>query len=198
MTIGNEELSHRGATSRAGHDALPLGRLERWMRDHVAGFRGPLATERFEGGQSNPTYKLVAATGTYVLRRKPLGQLLPSAHAVDREYRVMGSLAHKPVPVPRVYALCEDDTIIGSTFYVMEFLDGRVFWDQRLPGLAPPERQTMFDSMNAVIAALHSVDHMPVGLEGFGRPGNYMARQTGAGASSTRLLKPSRSRQWTL
>lgn len=179
MTIGNEELSHRGATSRTEHDALPLGRLERWMRDHVAGFRGPLATERFEGGQSNPTYKLVAASGSYVLRRKPLGQLLPSAHAVDREYRVMGSLADTRVPVPRVYALCEDDAIIGSTFYVMEFLDGRVFWDQRLPGLAPPERRAMFDSMNAVIAALHSVDPIPMRLEGFGRPGNYMARQIG-------------------
>jgi aminoglycoside phosphotransferase (APT) family kinase protein len=137
MTIGNEELSHRGAKSRAEHDALPLGRLERWMQDHVAGFRGPLATERFEGGQSNPTYKLVAASGSYVLRRKPLGQLLPSAHAVDREYRVMGSLADTQVAVPRVYALCEDDAIIDSTFYVMEFLDGRVFWDQRLPGFEP-------------------------------------------------------------
>src|SRR5438105_6297570 len=105
MTIGNEELSHTGATSRAEHDALTLGRLERWMRDRVDGFRGPLAAERFEGGQSNPTYKLVAATGTYVLRRKPLGHLLPSAHAVDREYRVIRSLEHTEVPVPRVYAL---------------------------------------------------------------------------------------------
>ena len=176
MTIGNGRV--RGVGTTTHRSELPGG-LERWMRDHVDGFRGPLIAERFEGGQSNPTYKLGATTGTYVLRRKPLGQLLPSAHAVDREYRVMGSLAHTPVPVPRVYALCEDDKIIGSTFYVMEFLDGRVFWDQRLPGLAPPERQAMFDSMNAVIAALHSVDHMPVGLEGFGRPGNYMARQIG-------------------
>src|SRR5438270_2493897 len=156
MTVGNERVPAGGATIRGERDDLPLGRLERWMRDRVAGFRGPLATERFEGGQSNPTYKLVAATGTYVLRRKPLGQLLPSAHAVDREYRVMGSLADTTVLVPRVYALCEDDAIIGSTFYVMEFLDGRVFWDQRLPGHAPPGRRAMFDSMNTVIAALHS------------------------------------------
>jgi len=134
----------------------PLGRLERWMRDHVDGFRGPLAAERFEGGQSNPTYKLLAASGTYVLRRKPLGHLLPSAHAVDREYRVMRALAHTAVPVPRMYSLCEDNAIIGSTFYVMEFLDGRIFWDQRLPGIAPAERRAMFGSMNAVIAALHS------------------------------------------
>jgi aminoglycoside phosphotransferase (APT) family kinase protein len=179
MTIGKEKVSRGGATVRGERHALPLGQLGRWMRDHVAGFRGPLAAERFEGGQSNPTYKLVASTGTYVLRRKPFGHLLPSAHAVDREYRVMRALTETVVPVPRMYALCEDDAIIGSAFYVMEFLDGRVFWDQRLPGIAPADRRTMFNSMNAVIAALHSVDHIAVGLEGFGRPGNYMARQIG-------------------
>jgi aminoglycoside phosphotransferase (APT) family kinase protein len=178
MIIGNER-GPRGEAALPRRYALSLDRLERWMRDHVGGFRGPLAAERFEGGQSNPTYKLVAASGTYVLRRKPLGHLLPSAHAVDREYRVMRALAHTAVPVPRMYALCEDDAIIGSTFYVMEFLDGRVFWDQRLPGIARAERRAMFDSMNAVIAALHSVNHTAVGLEGFGRPGNYMARQIG-------------------
>src|SRR5689334_19450463 len=102
MTAGNEQLHPGGAVSPAEHLALTLARLERWMRNHVDGFRGPLAAERFEGGQSNPTYKLIAATGTYVLRRKPLGHLLPSAHAVDREYRVMRSLAHTAVPVPRV------------------------------------------------------------------------------------------------
>ena len=179
MTIGKEKGSPCGTILHGERHALPLGRLERWTCDHVTGFRGPLAAERFEGGQSNPTYKLVAASGTYVLRRKPLGQLLPSAHAVDREYRVMRALAHTAVPVPRVYALCEDDAIIGSTFYVMEFLDGRVFWNQRLPGLGPADRRAMFESMNAVIAALHSVDHVAVELEGFGRPGNYMARQIG-------------------
>src|SRR3984893_14439237 len=151
----------------------------RGMPDPPAGSRAPLAADGFEGGQSNPTYKLAAATGTYVLRRKPLGHLLPSAHAVDREYRVMRSLADTAVPVPRVYALCEDDAIIGSSFYVMEFLDGRVFWDQRLSALTPGDRRTMFDSMDAVIAALHSVDQMAVGLAEFGRPGNYMARQIG-------------------
>jgi len=135
MTIGNGRVPVGAKTIRGERDDLPLRRLEQWMRDHVDGFRGPFSAERFEGGQSNPTYKLVAATGTYVLRRKPLGLLLPSAHAVDREYRVMRSLAHTAVPVPRVYALCEDDAIIGSSFYVMEFLDGHVFWDQRLHGL---------------------------------------------------------------
>jgi len=158
------------------HD-LPLDRLETWLRGHVAGFRGPLTAERFAGGQSNPTYKLTAASGNYVLRRKPPGPLLPSAHAVDREFRVMRALAQTPVPVPRVYALCEDDGIIGSAFYVMEFLDGRIFWDQRLPEIAPAERREMFQSMNAVIAALHSVDWEAVGLGDFGRPGNYMGRQ---------------------
>jgi aminoglycoside phosphotransferase (APT) family kinase protein len=156
---------------------LPLGRLEGWMREHIDGFRGPLAAERFEGGQSNPTYKLVSGAGSFVLRRKPQGQLLPSAHQVDREYRVMRALAATAVPVPRVYALCEDDAVIGSAFYVMEFLAGRIFWDPRLPGLAPSERQPMFQSMNGVIAALHSVDYEAVWLAEFGRPGNYMARQ---------------------
>ena len=156
---------------------LPLGRLESWMHDHIDGFRGPLAAEQFEGGQSNPTYRLRSGAGSYVLRRKPLGQLLPSAHAVDREYRVMRALSGTAVPVPEVHALCEDDAVIGSAFYVMEFLDGRIFWDPRLPGLAPAERGAMFQSMNAVIAALHSVDHIAVGLAEFGRPGNYLARQ---------------------
>jgi len=157
---------------------LPLDRLEPWLCDHVEGFRGPVAAERFAGGQSNPSYRLNAGSGSYVLRRKPSGPLLPSAHAVDREFRVMRALAETPVPVPRVYALCEDDAVIGSAFYVMEFLDGRIFWDQRLPEIASPaERGAMFDSMNAVIAALHNVDHEAVGLGDFGRPGNYMGRQ---------------------
>jgi aminoglycoside phosphotransferase (APT) family kinase protein len=158
------------------HD-LSLDPLEAWLSRHVEGFRGPVAAERFAGGQSNPTYKLEAGSGEYVLRRKPPGPLLPSAHAVDREFRVMRAIAETAVPVPRVYALCEDDAVIGSAFYVMEHLDGRIFWDQRLPGIAPAERSAMFDSMNTVIAALHSIDYQAVGLGDFGRPGNYMARQ---------------------
>jgi aminoglycoside phosphotransferase (APT) family kinase protein len=163
-------------TTPRQHD-LPLARLESWMREHIDEFRAPLAAEQFEGGQSNPTYRLRSGAGSYVLRRKPLGQLLPSAHAVDREYRVMRALAGTAVPVPKVYALCEDDAVIGSAFYVMEFLEGRIFWDPRLPDLAPAERRAMFQSMNAVIAELHSVDYAAVGLAEFGRPGNYMARQ---------------------
>ncbi|HML11632.1 MAG TPA: phosphotransferase family protein [Stellaceae bacterium] len=160
-----------------GSDELALDRIERFMAEHVAGFRGPLAAERFPGGQSNPTYRLRAPSGDYVLRRKPPGPLLPSAHAVDREFRVMRALAATPVPVPQVYALCEDDAVTGSAFYVMEHLDGRVLWDQRLPGIAPDERHEMFLSMNRVIADLHSVDYATLGLGDFGRPGNYMGRQ---------------------
>ena len=158
------------------HD-LPLERLDAWLRRHVEGFRGPLTAQRFPGGQSNPTYRLSAASGRYVLRRKPPGPLLPSAHAVDREFRVMRALAATAVPVPRVYALCEDDAVIGSAFYLMEFLDGRIFWDQRLPEIAPAERGAMFQSMNEVIAALHTLDWQALGLGDFGRPGNYMGRQ---------------------
>jgi aminoglycoside phosphotransferase (APT) family kinase protein len=156
---------------------LPLDRLDAWLRDHVEGYRGPIEAERFAGGQSNPSYRLRVASGDYVLRRKPPGPLLPSAHAVDREFRVMQALAATKVPVPRVHALCEDDAIIGSAFYVMEFLDGRIFWDQRLPECPRADRAAMFDSMNEVIAALHSIDYQAIGLEEFGRPGNYMGRQ---------------------
>jgi aminoglycoside phosphotransferase (APT) family kinase protein len=160
-----------------GGDELALDRIERFMAEHVVGFRGSLAAERFVGGQSNPTYRLRARSGDYVLRRKPPGTLLPSAHAVDREFRVMRALGQTPVPVPRVYALCEDDSVTGSAFYVMEHLDGRILWDQRLPGIAPDERREMFLSMNRVIADLHSVNYAALGLEDFGRPGNYMGRQ---------------------
>ena len=158
-------------------DDLALDRIADWLGGHVAGFRGPLTAERFAGGQSNPTYRLTADSGDYVLRKKPPGPLLPSAHAVDREFRVMQALAETAVPVPKVYALCEDEAVTGRAFYVMEHLDGRIFWDQRLPEVSPVERGAMFASMNQVIAALHSVDYAALGLEDFGRPGNYMGRQ---------------------
>ena len=174
----DRSTQNRGTSEvRSAHrfDTAPLAA---WMAREVEGFVGPLRIEQFKGGQSNPTYKLVTPTRDYVLRRKPPGPLLPSAHAVDREFRVMVALADTPVPVPRVHALCEDDAVIGSAFYVMEYLDGRIFWDQRLPEIASPAaRAAMFQSMNAVIAALHSVDYGAVGLGDFGRPGNYMGRQ---------------------
>ena len=153
--------------------------LDAWMRERVAGYAGPLAVEQFKGGQSNPTFLLITPAQTYVLRRKPPGKLLPSAHAVDREYRVMSALAPTEVPVPRTYALCEDEAVIGTAFYVMEHVQGRILWDPRLPGMTPAERAAIFDSMNAGIAALHRVDLAATGLTDYGKPGNFFARQIG-------------------
>src|SRR5262245_45876102 len=151
--------------------------LERYMREHVDGFRGPLTVRQFHGGQSNPTYYLEAASAKYVLRRKPPGKLLPSAHAVDREYRVITALGRTDVPVPRTYALCEDAAVIGTAFYVMEYVHGRLMIDPWLPGVTPAERAAMFDDMNRVLARLHLVDWRTVGLADYGRPGNYFDRQ---------------------
>jgi aminoglycoside phosphotransferase (APT) family kinase protein len=158
-------------------DDSDTARLERWLAANVVGFRGPFHSSPFTGGQSNPTYKLTAASGTYVLRRKPPGPLLPSAHAVDREFRVTSALRETGVPVARAHALCEDPSVIGSMFYVMDFVDGRVFFDPRLPELSRSDRAALFDSMNATIARLHRVDPNAVGLTDFGRAGNYMGRQ---------------------
>jgi aminoglycoside phosphotransferase (APT) family kinase protein len=152
-------------------------RLERYMREHVEGFRGQLSVEQFKGGQSNPTFLLVASGQRYVLRRKPPGKLLPSAHAVDREYRVITALRAAGIPVARSFALCEDESIIGTAFYIMDYVEGRVLWDQSLPGMQPAERAAIFDEMNRVIAALHQVDYQAVGLADYGKPGNYLQRQ---------------------
>jgi aminoglycoside phosphotransferase (APT) family kinase protein len=154
------------------------GALERYLTARMPGFAGPLAAVRqFEGGQSNPTYYLRAASGEFVLRRKPPGRLLPSAHAVDREYRVIAALRGSGVPVPEAHLLCEDPEVIGTPFYVMSYVAGRIFRDPRLPGISPPERAAVYDAMNAVLARLHGVDWRAVGLADFGRPGNYFARQ---------------------
>ena len=152
-------------------------KLESWLKDHVADYNGPLTIQQFKGGQSNPTFMLVTPAKKYVLRRKPPGKLLPSAHAVDREYRVITALAQTDVPVARTYGLCEDDSIIGTAFYVMDCVEGRIFWDQRLPGMNREERTGIFDAMNRTIAALHKVDYNSVGLSDFGKPGDYFARQ---------------------
>ncbi len=162
-------------------DALrfDVAALECYLTAHVAGFRGPLEVEQFKGGQSNPTYKLTAGQASYVLRRKPPGKLLPSAHAVDREYKVIRALAGSAVPVARTHCLCQDETVIGTPFYLMDFVDGRVFWDPLLPGMAPAERRAIYAEMNRVIAALHRVDFTAIGLADYGRPGNYLARQIG-------------------
>ncbi|MEO7744468.1 MAG: phosphotransferase [Usitatibacter sp.] len=154
-----------------------VGALERFMAANVEGFRGPLEVEQFKGGQSNPTFRLRSAGGDYVMRRKPPGKLLPSAHAVDREYRVISALAKSDVPVPRTFALCTDEAVIGAVFYVMEHVEGRVLWDPQLPGMEPGERRAIFADMNRVIAALHTVDFAAIGLADYGKPGNYFARQ---------------------
>ena len=155
-----------------------VGTLERYLRERIEGFRGPLTVRQFRGGQSNPTYYLEAGGREYVLRRKPPGKLLPSAHAVDREYRVLAALAaHTTVPVPKPYLLCEDEAVIGTIFYVMDCVHGRIFRDANLGNATPAERRAIYDSMNDVLARLHLVDYDAVGLAAFGRPGDYYARQ---------------------
>ena len=154
-------------------------RLADYMKANVEGYRGPISILQFEGGQSNPTFHVTDGAGTqYVLRKKPPGKLLPSAHQVDREYRVIKALAdHTDVPVPKPYALCQDDSVIGTAFYIMQFLPGRVFADVRMPGVSPADRGKIFDSMNDVLARLHTVDYRAVGLGDYGREGQYIQRQ---------------------
>ncbi|RJG25815.1 phosphotransferase [Massilia cavernae] len=154
--------------------------LDAYMRGHVEGYTGgPLAVEQFKGGQSNPTFKLSYGSQQYVLRTKPgpAAKLLPSAHAIDREYRVMDALHKAGFPAARQYALCLDESVIGRAFFIMEFVEGRVLWDQSLPGMAPAERGAIYDEMNRVIAQLHSIDYAAIGLAGYGKPGDYFARQ---------------------
>lgn len=148
-----------------------------YLEAHVAGFNGLISIEKFADGQSNPTFKVSAASGEYVLRRQPPGKLLKSAHAVDREHRVLAALANTDVPVARVYHLCEDRDVIGSMFYVMEFCDGRIFWDSAIPEVGKAERTAIYDEMNKVLAALHQVDIDKAGLSDFGKPGSYFERQ---------------------
>lgn len=151
--------------------------LERWMEANVAGFRGPLRVSQFKGGQSNPTYRIVAASAAYVLRRKPPGKLLPGAHAVDREYRVLEALGRQRFPVARVYALCEDESVIGTPFYVMDMVEGRIFWEAEMPGLTHDDRAAAFDSMNATITTLHNFDPAEIGLGDYGKPTGFVERQ---------------------
>ena len=151
--------------------------LAAYLMAHVEKFSGDLVVEQFQGGQSNPTYRVTAGERRYVLRRKPPGKLLPSAHAVEREFRVMSALAGSDVPVAKTYALCEDPAVIGTAFYVMEYVEGRVLWDPTLPGLTPTQRAAHYDELNRVIAALHRVDYSAAGLADYGKPGNYIERQ---------------------
>jgi aminoglycoside phosphotransferase (APT) family kinase protein len=177
------ELSRQFSGTKAVSDRhrFDVAALESWMTGHVAGFVGPLTVEQFRGGQSNPTYRLSSPSAKYVMRSKPApaAKLLPSAHAVDREYRVQAALADTDVPVARMLGLCEDESVIGRAFYLMENVEGRVLWDQDLPDSDRAERAAIYDEMNRVIAALHSVDPAAIGLGDFGKPGNYFARQIG-------------------
>ncbi len=161
--------------------AFDTDALCRWLEASLPGFNGPLTVESFKGGQSNPTYKLIAPSGTYVMRAKPgpVAKLLPSAHAIEREFAVMSGLQGTDVPVPGMLCLCEDESVIGRAFYIMEFMPGRILWDQTLPGITPPERGAIYAEMNRVIAALHTVKFAECGLAGFGKPGNYFERQIG-------------------
>ncbi len=161
--------------------AFNIAALTTWLEKSVPGFTGPLTVEQFKGGQSNPTFKLITPRTTYVMRAKPgpVAKLLQSAHAIEREYRVMAALRPHGVPVPEMLALCEDESVIGRAFCVMSFVDGRVLWNQAMPEASVAERGAIYDEMNRIIAALHKVDVRAAGLADYGRPGNYFERQIG-------------------
>jgi len=170
-----------GTRAVSDKHAFDIPTLCGWLERNLEGFAGPLSVEMFKGGQSNPTYKLITPSRSYVMRAKPgpVARLLPSAHAVEREFAVMRGLAGTDVPVPRMYCLCEDESVIGRAFYIMEFMQGRVLWDQSLPGMDKAGRAEIYDEMNRVIAALHTVKFADRGLAGYGKPGNYFDRQIG-------------------
>ncbi len=173
--------ANTGTKPVAEQHLFDVAALERYLDAHLPGFAGPLEVEQFKGGQSNPTYKLVSPSRPYVMRTKPgpAAKLLPSAHAIEREFKVMRALHGTDVPVPEMLVLCEDESVIGRAFYLMQFVEGRVLWDQSLPGFDPAARAAIYDEMNRVIAALHSVDANAIGLADYGKPGNYFERQIG-------------------
>lgn len=179
MSGAADAAANSGTTAvRAGY-TFDEPALERWMRANVADYAGPLTVEQFKGGLSNPTYKLITPGRAYVLRRKPPGQILKGAHAVEREARVLSAIGGAGFPVAHVYGLCEDASVIGSEFFIMEMVEGRIFWDATIPEVSNAERAALFDSMNATIAQLHSLDYDAIGLGDYGRPGNFFARQIG-------------------
>ena len=171
--------SSSGTKPVSASHAFDVQALQDHLHAHLPGFAGPLQVEQFKGGQSNPTYKLITPQRSYVMRSKPgpATKLLPSAHAIEREFRVMSALRGSEVPVPRMHLLCEDESVIGRAFFIMEFMPGRVLWDQSLPGMTPTERGQIYDEMNRVIAAMHQVDVRAVGLADYGKPGSYFERQ---------------------
>lgn len=171
--------ANTGTTAVREGFAFDEAALAAWLSAHVEGYEGPLHVEQFRGGQSNPTYKLVTPARSYVLRRKPPGELLKGAHAVEREARVLSALHAAGFPVARVHGLCTDEAVIGTWFYVMEMIEGRIFWDATVPGVSNAERAAIFDAMNATMAQLHGYDPVRIGLGDYGKPGNYFARQVG-------------------
>ena len=173
----NADEAFVGTVEPEGADRLDEARLTEWMQANVEGFEGPLHLTKFKGGQSNPTYKVDAKSGNYVLRRKPFGPLLPSAHAVDREYKVQNALNKAGFPAARQFGLCTDDAVVGSWFYIMDMVDGKTIWDGAMPGATPEYRRDTYFAMNDTLAALHNVDVEAAGLSDFGKPGNYFGRQ---------------------
>ena len=166
-----------GTKEVQGHLRLNEEMLISWMKKHIPSFQGPITVSEFKGGQSNPTYAIVSPEASYVLRRKPPGELLPSAHAVDREFRVISALHEQGFPVPKPYDLCEDADILGTMFYVMEKVEGRIFWEMSLPGMEPKERNAIFEAQLKTLTDLQKIDYSQAGLDGFGKTGDYMARQ---------------------
>jgi aminoglycoside phosphotransferase (APT) family kinase protein len=171
------EAANVGARLAAPVHPIDSDALAAYLRANVAPFPGTPGIEQFQGGQSNPTYRITAGDRQFILRRKPPGRLLPSAHAIEREYRVMQALAGTDVPVPRMVALCEDASVLGTAFYLMDYVRGRVLWDPTMPDMTPAQRSAHYEELNRVIAALHRVDYAAAGLADFGRHGQYVARQ---------------------
>lgn len=166
---------------------LDEARLGEWLEANVAGFAGPFRIEKFAGGQSNPTYRIDTTSGSYVLRRKPFGPILPSAHAVEREHQLIAALHPTGFPVARPYGLCEDSAVIGAPFYLMEMIEGRTFWDGALPGMAPAERAAVYEAIVDTLAALHGIDYAAAGLGDYGKPGNYFERQVARWSKQYRM-----------
>jgi aminoglycoside phosphotransferase (APT) family kinase protein len=176
MTL-DAQTAFSGTVVPEGADRIDEAKLAAWMSENVAGFEGPVEVLKFAGGQSNPTYRINAKSGSYVLRRKPFGTLLPSAHAVDREYKVIAGLHPTGFPVAKSYGLCTDDGVIGSWFYIMAMVEGRTIWDGSMPGSNPTERRAIYEAMIDTLAALHNIDAEAAGLSDYGKPGNYFGRQ---------------------
>jgi aminoglycoside phosphotransferase (APT) family kinase protein len=177
MADGDRQSTFSGTRDVAERLRFDVGRLEAYLRAHVEGFAGPVTLRQFKGGQSNPTYLVETRARSYVLRRKPPGKLLPSAHAVDREHRVISALHAQGFPVAEPVLYCADDAVIGTAFFVMSFVEGRVFWEAEMPASNPAERAQVYDAMNATLARLHSFDPATIGLADYGRGENYVARQ---------------------